>query len=299
MSRPKVVIIILQYNNSQDTIRCLNSVKEFDYANYNIITVDNASNSKDFNNLRFFIESVKDPNLTLMPSEQNLGYAGGNNLGIKQAIENGSDYVFILNPDTIVEKNTLTKLIEAGESNSKIGILGPAIDEGQHTIYGGKIGWLKPELAHNEIKPITYNPKPKIYVIGAAMLIKRQVIEKIGLLNERYFLYFEDADYCVRAMRSGYQMALASEVKVTHDVSASTSQLGSALLLRYHFRNAHLFNWKNGPWYIKLALPFWSIFIIIKQLIKLAFAPSKREVSRSILTGVIDFYKNKLGKINV
>ena len=296
MSKPRVTIVILQYNNSQDTIRCLNSVKELDYPNYSIIAVDNASGSKDFNNLRFFIESIQDPRLTLIPSEQNLGYASGNNLGIKQAMENGSDYVFVLNPDTIVDKNTLTKLVEAGESDSRTGILGPAIDEGQRTIYGGRIEWLKPELQHHEERQTVTK---KLYIPGAAMLIKRQVIEKIGLPDERYFLYFEDADYCVRAMQSGYTMAMVPEVKVTHNVSTSTSQLGSALLLRYHFRNAHLFNWGNGPWYIRLALPFWSIFIMIKQLIKIVFMSPKREISRAILAGVIDFYRGRFGKINV
>ncbi len=238
---------------------------------------------------------------SLLTTHSNLGYSGGNNIGIKQALNTVTDYVFILNPDTTIEKNALTKLVELGELEPGIGIIGPAIDEGNKIVYGGKIEWLKPELIHSTIPPLntkylTLNTKK--YIPGAAMLIKRNVIEKIGLLDERYFLYFEDADYCLRARKAGYKLAIVPKTLVHHKPSSSTSSLGSALLLRYHYRNAHLFNFKNGPWFIKLTLPFWSIFITIKQLIKLALLQSKREISKAILAGVGDYYKNKLGKIN-
>ena len=302
MNKPKVTIIVLQYNNSQDTIRCLNSVKELDYPDYTTTVVDNASDVKDFNNIRFFVESLQNTRFDLISSDKNLGYAGGNNLGVKQALENSADYIFILNPDTTVEQNALTELIEAVKSNPKIGIIGLAIDEGNHTIYGGKIEWLKPELTHiNKIHGNFYTTVLKLprenYIPGACMLIKRDVVKKIGLLDERYLLYFEDADYCVRARNAGYELAITPEIIAKHSVSASTSNLGSALLLRYHFRNAHLFNFKNGPIWVKLVLPFWSVFIIIKQLVKIVFVRSKREISKAILAGVVDFYNNHFGKI--
>ncbi len=309
MSKPKVVIIILQYNNSQDTIRCLNSVKELDYPNYNILVVDNASSLHYLNSTRLFIENEKkgkpatygstdspSKDYSLLTTHYNSGYAGGNNLGIKKALKNGADYFFILNPDTTVEKNSLTNLVEVGESDPQIGILGPKINEGNRTIYGGKIEWLKPKLQHSELPTTNYQLPTTFYIPGAAMLIKKEVIKKIGLLDERYFLYFEDADYCVLARKADYELVIVPEARVDHAVSTSTNQLGSALLLRYHFRNAHLFNLKNGPWYVKLALPFWSFFIIIKQLIKLALGRNT-QISKAILSGVLDFYKNNLGKI--
>ena len=315
----RIVIVILQYNNSHDTIRCLESVKGLNWQNFKAVVVDNASEIQHLNNIRLFIESqekMRERRFKLILSKSNLGYAGGNNLGIKYALESGADYVFILNPDTTVKSNLLTKLAETAKKNSKAGIVGATIDEGDRVINCGKIEWLKSELSHNKIKPITpasalqnrgsltfvnkswdYNLKPKTYIIGAAMLIKKEVIKKIGLFDERYFLYFEDADYCLRASKAGYKLAIVPEAMVDHAVSASTSQLGSALLLRYHFRNAHLFNLKNGPWYIKFALPFWSFFITIKQLIKIFFTPSRREISRAILAGVYYFYMGRFGKI--
>ncbi|MDO8669613.1 MAG: glycosyltransferase family 2 protein, partial [Candidatus Buchananbacteria bacterium] len=245
--------------------------------------------------IRFFLKNLSPKTYHLKPITSNLGYSGGNNIGIKDALEQGADYVFILNPDTIIEKNALTKLIETAESNPKIGIAGPVIDENGKIIYGGKIKWLKPELIHLE----TRNQKleTNFYIPGAAMLIKRKVIEKIGLLDERYFLYFEDADYCERAKRAGYKLAIAPEALIHHKPSSSTSTLGAPLLLRYHYRNAHLFNWKNGPFWVKIVLPFWSIFIIIKQLAKI-FLGNNREISKAILAGVLDFYRNHFGKIN-
>ncbi len=292
MQIPSVCIVILQYNKSEDTIRCLNSVKELDYPNYNVIIVDNGSQVKHIDAIRFFLKNLPPETYNFKLSTLNLGYSGGNNIGIRYALEHGTDYILILNPDTIVEKNLLTKLVKAGESDNKIGIIGPTIDELGKVVYGGKIEWLKPELHHRT------SISNDSYVIGACMLIKRHVIEKIGMLDERYFLYFEDADYCMRARKADYKLAVAPEAFIYHKPSSTTSSLGAPLLLRYHYRNAHLFNYKNGPLWVKLALPFWSFFIIIKQFIKIALIPVKREISKAILAGVMDFYNGKLGKLN-
>ncbi len=275
-------------------MRCLNSVKELTYPNYEVIVVDNGSDINNLELIKSFIKEGEPIPYTLYPVPHNSGYSGGNNIGIKDALEHGADYVFILNPDTTIEKTALSKLVEYAESDHAIGILGPAIDEGGSMIYGGKIHWLRPELSH-----IT-NYKLQItnyYVIGAAMLIKRKVIEKIGLLDERYFLYFEDADYCLRASKAGYKLAIVPDTIVHHWPSSSTKTLGAPLLLRYHYRNAHLFNWKNGPLWVKIVLPFWSFFVIIKKLVKIMLGHNEN-VSKAILAGVLDFYRNRFGKIN-
>src|SRR3989338_2686668 len=131
MPPPFVFIIILQYNNSQDTLKCLESLKELDYPNYQVVVVDNASQEAEVNNVKKFIESQPPkPNLliyqninrfdvVLLENKENLGYAGGNNVGIEYALENGADYVFILNNYTTVGPDTLKKLVETAESDSK------------------------------------------------------------------------------------------------------------------------------------------------------------------------------------
>ena len=324
----KVRIVILQYNNSLDTVKCLESVAQLDYpppaGGFEVIVVDNASAANDLEVVKNWISNQYSSTVhySLITNHSNTGYAGGNNLGIKYALEHGADYVLILNPDTTVEKDLLTKLVHKAESDRKVGIIAPIIIETNHSnilknvgmildqenskIYGGKIQWLKPELRHIEwhnFKDNTFE-RPhksivadKLFLTGACLLIKKQVFEDIGLFDERYFLYFEDADFCLRVQQAGYKLAIVEDAVIQHQVSASTSKLGSSLLLRYHYRNAHLFNFKNGPWWVILSLPFWSILIIIRQLIKLILLPSKRIASLSIIRGVFDFYSWKFGKI--
>ena len=307
MIHSKVFIIILQYNNSQDTIECLESIKELDYPSYEIIVVDNASDEEHYSNVRLFLESQYklrrgDLYFEIIANKENTGYSGGNNVGIRRALERGADYVLILNPDSGVPKDLLNKLLEKIESNEKIGIIAPVTDEGssfqdKQKVYGGKIEWLKPELRHIE-NPMLSNYLPDdMYIPGNAILIKKEVFDRTNLFDERYFLYFEDADFCIRARQSGFKLVIVNDVMVQHKVSSTTSKLGSAKILRYHYRNAHLFNIRFSPPIYKILLPFWSIWIIIKQLLKICFLPGKRLVSLAILKGVLDFYLHRLGCI--
>lgn len=261
--------------------------------------MDNASAIQHLNNVRLFVESQKkagEKRFKLIENRSNLGYAGGNNIGIQYALESGADHILILNPDTTVKNNFLTKLIGAVEKNPRAGIIGTAVNEGDGTVYCGEIKWLKPELEHSVLKPVTRNLKPNFYILGAAMFVSKKVFEKIGMFDERYFLYFEDADFCVRARRARFKLTVASDAIVHHNPSSSTSKLGTALLLRYHYRNAHLFNMKNAPFKVKFLLPFWSIWIIMKQAVKILLGRNI-QVSKAILNGVLDFYKGRFGKI--
>ncbi len=248
MQIPSVCIVILQYNKSEDTIRCLNSVKELDYPNYNVIIVDNGSQVKHIDAIRFFLKNLPPETYNFKLSTLNLGYSGGNNIGIRYALEHGTDYILILNPDTIVEKNLLTKLVKAGESDNKIGIIGPTIDELGKVVYGGKIEWLKPELHHRT------SISNDSYVIGACMLIKRHVIEKIGMLDERYFLYFEDADYCERAKRAGIKLYYNPAIVIWHKNAQSTGGSGSTFHQKYQKINRLRFALKYAPLRTKLHL---------------------------------------------
>ena len=326
---PSVFIIALQYNNSQDTLRCLESLKELDYPNYKVVVVDNASQEAEINNIRQYLKSKGlqgSPLETfeskgrpwIIENKENLGYAGGNNVGIKYALENGADYVFVLNNDTTVEPDALKKLITAAEADSKIGIVGPAIQEEEKRVYFGKISWFKAELKHvyrkSEILPLENSRAksrgsrvggisdflgPKEYVIGAATLIKKEVLEKIEGFDEIYFLYFEDADFSIRAQIAGYKLKVVPEAVVNHKVSASTKHLGSPLILRYHMRNALIFNSLNAPWTIKPFLIFWAGYIVLKNLVKMFIMPPSAPSADAIIEGIIDFYKNKFERINV
>lgn len=296
---PSVFIIILQYGNSQDTVRCLNSVKELRYPNFRTIVVDNASNPIDLNNTEKYINGQwpKDYGVKLITNKQNLGYAGGNNIGIKHALSEKADYVFILNNDATVEPDTLDKLVAVAEENFKVGAVGPAIKEPGRIIYYGKILWLQPELSHSLTPPAKAYLEPKDYLIGAGLLIKRELLEKIEGFDEIYFLYFEDADLALRAQAAGYQLKVAPEAIIHHQVSTTAKQLGSPLILRYHMRNALIFNSLNAPWTIKPLIIFWAGYVVLKNMLKMFIWPAKEETANAIIDGVLDFYKNNFGKL--
>ena len=253
----KISIIVLQYNQSSHTLACLESLKALDA---DVIVVDNASDVQHLKNVEYWIASKKLLNFKLLNSETNLGYSGGNNIGIKYALEHGADYVLILNNDTVVSPSFLDEMLKI-----KSDIVG--VEEG--SVFGFD------------------------YFSGVALLIKKNVFAKIGYFDERYFLYYEDVDFCIRAHKAGFSLALSS-AKLRHAVSATTSSLGPANLLYYHTRNALLLNKTQGPWYVQFALPFWKYWIILKQHIKLLLGQN-REISRAILQGVHDYDHHRFG----
>lgn len=293
-----VFVIVLQYNNSKDTINCLDSLRQLKYRHFKVAVIDNASQEAEKNVVRNYINRNSQAGVILLENRENLGYAGGNNVGIKYALSEGADYVFILNNDTTIEPDALDKLVGAAEEDPLVGAAGPAIKESDRTVFYGKISWLKPELKHSAVPPATFHLKFKEYLVGAGMLIKRSVLEKIEGFDEVYFLYFEDADFSRRAQLAGYKLKVAPEAVIHHQVSSSTKQLGSSLILRYHMRNALIFNSLNAPWTIKPLLIFWAGYVVAKNLVKMFLLPSKEKTADAIIDGVLDFYKNRFGKIN-
>ncbi len=264
MKDPKIVIIILHFGNIEDTEECLQSLRSLDYDNFETIVID----------------STKD----------NRGFSGGNNLGIKQALEKNADYILLLNNDTIVKPDLLKKLIEVGENNKKSGILGPIIYEyGTDRIHfaGGKINWLYTKGRHVA--------RATDYITGACMLVKREVINKIGLMDENYFLYCEDVDWCLKAQKTGYKCTVVPEAKIWHKISSNT-QAESFSYIYYHTRNGLLLAKRNAPLMIKILAYLNSFLIYIKQIIKLLIFPSKKIWARAIMRGIGDFYKGKFGK---
>mgnify|MGYP001601559342 CR=1 FL=1 len=291
----RISIVTLNYNGSKETLKLLKSLQEQSDKNFEIIVIDNASEEADFAVLQNGINQlihITTSHVVMIRNSENLGFSGGNNVGIRQAIENGSDWVTFLNNDTWVEREFMERL--KAVLGVKNGVVGIPLIEGDKVAYCGKVQWLKPTLEH--AYQLTNLPAYQLYAIGGAMAVHRDVFDKIGFLDEKYFLYFEDADFSIRARKAKIPISIFYDSLIYHNISSSTKKLGLPLLLRYHYRNALYFNWKNGPFYIKLLVWPWSLVIAIKQISKLA---SKYNVdqSKAILVGVMDFYKNKYGKI--
>lgn len=247
----KIAVIILNFNGKKDTLDCLKTIENLQFANckLQIIVVDNASTNGSVKAIREKFSQVK-----LIQNKENLGFAEGNNVGIRYALKNKVDYCLILNNDTLVDKDLLLQLIScinAGKANKKIGIVAPKIyfapgyefhrdryqesERGKVIWYaGGKIDWDNVLICHrgvDEVDKGQYDKKRETdFATGCCMLVKRKVFEKIGLFDKKYFLYWEDVDFCLRAEKAGFKIYFAPQAIIWHK-NAGSSASGSLLHL--------------------------------------------------------------------
>lgn len=294
---PKVIIIILNWNGKDDTIECLESLSIITYPNYEIILVDNGSTDGSVN---CFIEKYSE--IEIIKNKENLGFAEGNNIGMRHAIEKGADYILLLNNDTVVDSEFLNELVKVAESDPKIGIVGPKIYyynyKGRKDVIwfaGGKIHWRFGKTAHLHMDKIDKGSINKLiqvdYITGCAILLNKNLLDKIGLFDPEYFAYFEEVDLCVRASRF-YSCIFVPKAIIWHKVSRSTGGNFSPTMAYLFIRNKMLFMMKNGPKsMIKriIFLGFHSEYSIRKLIIYLLIG--KKEVVKSIYSGFIDSLK--------
>jgi GT2 family glycosyltransferase len=284
-SVPKVSIVVLNWNGLENTLECIESLSKINYPDYEIIVVDNGS-------LDGSAQALKDPRykITLLENSENIGFSAGNNVGIHHALRLGTDYVFLINNDTVVDPDVLSILVDESKRDVRTGIIGPKIynyyEPGKVWFAGASIDWKTGEslhLSHEEIDNGKLNSVIEVdRLTGCAMLIKRVVFEEIGLLDPDYFLYFEDVDFCVRARKAGYKNICVQYAKVWHKVSMSTrAKEGSPLHTYYHNRNRLIFLEKHGRV---------SIREHFKNMLRL-FAGGRYK-----RMGIIDFYLKRFGK---
>lgn len=258
----KVAFVILNYNNSQDTVECIESVQKIDYKNFEIILIDNDSTDDSVD-----ILSSKFPEITLIQTGINLGYAGGNNVGIKKAIDSKADYICVLNNDVVVDTNFLTILIDSIKKNPDIGIIGPRICEySQPTIIqstGATINLNRGTLdiinGNCEDSSIPFSLLDCDYIGGACMLFSKDLIANIGYIPEDYFLFYEETEWCLKAKKLGYRVVCNTESKVIHKGSASIGKV-SGLAEYYLYRNRVYFIKKNAS--VKNKLIFYPYLIL-------------------------------------
>jgi len=210
---PKVFIVVLNWNGKKDTIECLESLKQITYPSYEILLVDNKSTDGSVECFR-----KRYPEIETIENENNLGFAGGNNIGIKRAMENGADCLLILNNDTVVDKGILKELIEELYRDDTIGIVGPKI-----------YYYDRPEILHMEKKYAGIESPLETFISGCCFLVKKNVFNEIGLLDDIFFLFFEETDFFLRARKKGYRtLYVPTKGKVLHKFSPSVSKLKNA-----------------------------------------------------------------------
>lgn len=213
ITSPKVFIVILNYNGIETLNNCLTSVFKSNYNNFEVVVVDNDSKDASFEKARHLFSRAH-----FIKNSANVGFAQGNNVGIRFALEKFADFVFILNNDTLIESDTLTNLVKQSIAHPKAGIVSPLIKEADgKTIWfaGGTLDFKKMRANHIFAK-ITDKPYQSEYLSGCAMLIKKEVFQKIGLFDERYFLYYEDADLSYRSKQEGFELLMIPDSSIIH-----------------------------------------------------------------------------------
>lgn len=266
----KVYIIVLNWNGFEDTLECLKSIHCLSYQNYNIVVVDNGSEDDSVSKIKNIFN-----NIIIIENRKNIGYAGGNNVGIKYALDNNADYIWILNNDTTVDKHALTAMVDLANEDPTIGMVGSKIlnynKKGIIEFVGGRLSLCDGKTLH-----IGYNEKDTgqydeltctDYITGASLLVSASVIKDVGLMAEDYFLYYEETDWCVRARNRGYKLTISPKSIVYHKVSMSTSRTNN-LLLYYMTRNRLFFlerNGRNVRWLNCFYSDFKNAFLIIKN----------------------------------
>lgn len=212
MNHPLVYVIVLNFNGRRWLEACFDALLETSYQNLRLLLVDNASAD---GSVELVARSY--PQVRVIENDRNSGFSEGNNIGVREALDDGADYVVLLNPDTRVEPDWLNELIAAGEAEPDAGILGAVQLEYQGD---GFNSWTKTAAAEHldELsRPETARRLiPMEWVEGACFAVKRGVFEEIGLLDPIYFAFYEEIDFCRRASCSGYEVALVPRSRVHH-----------------------------------------------------------------------------------
>lgn len=237
---PAVAVVVLNWNGWRDTVSCLAALERLEYSRREVIVVDNGSTDESVNHIRAAF-----PTIRLLEAGANLGFSGGCNLGIRDALARGFEYIWLLNNDTEVTPRALSALVDTAESDPRIGAVASVIyrmDQPDTVeVWGG--GHVN--LRTGRLQIMTTPSEPNC-LFGCSVLLRRHALDRAGLLDERFFLYWEDTDLSLRIRRARYRLAVAAESRVLHRGSASTGRGSSAQALHYH-RSATLFYRMHAP----------------------------------------------------
>jgi GT2 family glycosyltransferase len=299
---PQVVIVVLNWNGLADTLECLESLARLDYPAYEVVVVDNDSTDGS-------AEAIREqfPEVTLIENRENLGFTGGNNVGLRYALARGTDYALLLNNDTKVAPDFLRHMVEASEADPTVGIAGPTIyyHERPDIIWsaGGVIDWRRGStqmvgLNERDEGQLGQVPRTVDFVTGCALLVRRAVLEQAGLLDERFFAYYEETEWCVRATRAGFKIVHVPLAHIWHKISPA-AQADSPLVHYYMTRNRLLFLKVTGAggsaWLHTLLAEY------LRTLVSWSVRPKwrgKRSLRGAMWQGMVDFVCRRFGSIH-
>lgn len=319
---PSVYVIVINWNGEKDTIACLQSLTRVTYDNMHVIVSDNGSRPDSLRAIRAWAADaglhlgtagdVPPENadsalrtICLLENGRNLGFTGANTVGIRHAMQRDAAYVMFLNNDTLVTPDFLTRMVRVAESDPAHGIvgcktlLGDGSDEprrvwslgGYEYVYGNPMNRARNQVDQADWKGVL----PSDLVCGCCMLIKRAVIEKVGVQDDTLFFGIDDVDYSLRASQQGFRNVLALEAEIYHEGSRSTEGR-TGLQLYYLFRNTYYFRAKYFPWYRNIVFFAHHLtrYFLIGGVTRLLQGRGRANVG--MLLGVHDFLRNRMGE---
>ena len=288
-------ILILNWNGWQDTVACVESCRQLTYPDFRVLVVDNGSHDGSEAVLRECL-----PEVEVIQTGANLGFAGGNNAGIRHAMAQGAAYVWLLNNDTIVDPEALSALVRAAEGDRAAGMVGSKIvyhEDPRLLWFAGAP--LDPACPHklkhrgyNEVDHGQYDDiAPSGYVTGCSLLARSAMIEEVGLLDESLFLYYEDVDWSIRAAVKRWGLVYCPQSVVRHKVSVSSGGAGSPLAMYYCARNLLYFVRRNFPGRFYPALLFG-----LTEYVAVNFKKRRFSAAMGALRGIGDYFLSRMGR---
>lgn len=296
---PSVHVIILNWNGLQDTVECIESCRKISYPNVRLLVVDNGSTDGSEAALR-----ARFPDVELLQTGANLGFAGGNNVGMKHALARGANWVLLLNNDTVVAPDFVDALVRAATSDEHIGMLTSKIyyfDPPDVLWYGG--GYMNEWLGYGnhrgtgqrdvgQFDELVDTNRPT----GCSLMVSRAVCEQTGLLDDRFFCYCEDLDWALRTRNAGFRVIYAPGSKVWHKVSRSTGGSRSGISLYYYVRNVLLCLDRNHPLAFPLRLVRYAVILGSSVLGLFTMGIEKAAGAAYVVRGVRDYFAGRFGE---
>lgn len=289
--QPDISVITVNYNGLHDTCEFIDSwVVTVMSVSYEIIVIDNGSAINEACSLQ-----EKYPFIRTLRSEKNLGFAGGNNLGINIA---QGKYLFLLNNDIIITSDTIHLLVRRLASSNKIAGVSPLIRDytEPHAIqFAGytklsSITLRNRAIGRGRINKDRYPARRTPYLHGAAMLVKKKVVDKLGPMPEDYFLYYEELDWCTYMNMEGYELWYDPACEVWHKDSSSTGK-GSPLQCYYLSRNRLLYAYRNiFNWKLYLSI-LYQLAVVCPKNILIALGKGEKEIAKAHWEGTKAFFK--------
>lgn len=297
MNKVNVFTVILNTNRRDDTLACLAALHQSTYKRHTIIVLDNASTDGSVAAI-----TAQFPQVELIHLKENKGYAGNNNVGIAAAMAQGADWVYVLNEDTIQAPDCLEHLVAVGESDPNIGIVGPMVYHADNPDViqsaGGWIDhhWQAGHKGQNDPDKGQFaEPHPVAWVSGCAIMVRREVIEQLGMLDEHFFYYWEETEWCVRTRRAGWKIMHVPQARLWHKGVQIDYRPGPNVAY-YNTRNYLMMLRKHeAPPTVRLR----AWYRILRTYTSMSIKPERKtnlEARQAMVQGMSDFWRGRVGK---